>query len=461
MNLSRRALLAGGSVMAADWPRFRGVNGTGVSPEKDLPVEFGPEKNLLWKFDVTGSGHSTPIVVGGRVFLTAAIEKERRVCSLDAATGKLQWTQTLPSQRDEPKNRINSVATSTPFCDGKTVYVFFPDFGIAAFGLDGDVKWKTPAGPFATMHGMSNSMVVHDGRVFLVADQLGNSHAAAYSAADGKLLWKTDRPSGVTGGYSTPSIHNDTLIVSGALELTAYDQKTGKRVWWVTGVSGAPVTVPLIDGDRLYVCEPLFDADQPFEPMLQAFDKNKDGKMQAAEWPDSGSRAFAERTDRDFGNKDGELDAAEWKKSFDQIKGAGGLAAVKLGGTGDVTKTHVLWRATKGLPYLNSPIVYEGVLYHVRPGGIFTSVDRETGKTLKEGRLKDATGDYYSSPVAADGKIYIVNNDGKVVVVKAGAEWDTLAVNDLGEPSFVTPAIANGRIYVRTRKTLWCFGRKA
>lgn len=461
MTSSRRLFLSSGvSALAADWPRFRGVNGTGVSPEKNLPAEFGPEKNLAWKID-TLSGHSTPIVAGDRVFLTQAKEKDRQLICLDAATGRLQWTQTVQSIRDEPKNRINSIATSTPYCDGKTVYAFFPDAGLMAAGVDGNVKWKTPVGPFRTMHGMSNSMVVHDGRLFLVADQLGNAYAAAYDASDGKLIWKTDRPSGVTGGYSTPSIHNGQVIVSGALELTAYDQETGKRVWWVTGISGAPVTVPLIDGDRLYVCEPLFDGQQPFEPMLKAFDKNQDGKIQPEEWPDLGSRTFAERTDRDFGNKDGVLEEAEWHKSFEVIKGAGGLTAVKLGGTGDVTKTHILWRVTRGVPYLNSPVVYDSVLYHVRPGGILTAVDRETGKTLKEGRIKDAIGDYYSSPVAADGKLYIVNNDGKVAVIKAGADWQTLAVNDLGEPSFVTPAIANGRIFIRTRTKLWCFRASA
>ncbi|MBM3785993.1 MAG: hypothetical protein FJW30_16660 [Acidobacteria bacterium] len=452
----RSFLLSAATAAAADWPRFRGPNGIGVSSETNLPAEFGPEKNLAWKVD-TLSGHSTPIVSGGRVFLTQAKEKERQLLCLDAATGRTQWTHTVQATRVDPKNRINSVATSSPFCDGKTVFAFFPDFGLIAAGVDGNVKWKTELGPFSTMHGMSNSVVVHDGRVFLVADQLGGSYIAAYGAKDGKFLWKTDRPSGVTGGYSTPSIFKDQVIVSGALELTGYDQKSGKRVWWVTGLSGAPVTVPLIDGDRLYVCEPLFDGQQPFEPMLKAFDKNKDNKIQPDEWPDLGSRTFAERTDRDFGNKDGDLEEAEWHKSFAVIQGAGGLAAVKLGGTGDVTKTHILWRVTRGVPYLNSPVVYDNVLYHVRPGGIFVSVDRETGKTLKEGRIQDAIGDYYSSPVAADGKLYIVNNDGKVAVLKAGAQWETLAVNDLGEPSFVTPAIANGRLFVRTRTKLWCF----
>jgi len=195
-----------------------------------------------------------------------------------------------------------------------------------------------------------------------------------------------------------------------------------------------------------------------FKGMLPA-DKNKDGKIQLEEFPEAGMQRLFGSIDRDFGNGDGAVEEAEWDRAFRGFQNRGGLAAVRLGGRGDLTTTSILWRYTKSVPYAPSPLSYQGVVYMVNERAVLTALDRDTGEVLKQGRLPEAPGPYYASPVAADGKIYFVSEAGKVSVLKAGREWEVLASSDLGEKCYATPAIAGRRIYVRTSESLWCFSR--
>jgi outer membrane protein assembly factor BamB len=158
------------------------------------------------------------------------------------------------------------------------------------------------------------------------------------------------------------------------------------------------------------------------------------------------------------GNNDGAVTEEEWNKAFAPMNTAGGLVRTRLDGKGDVTASNVMWRYTKGLPYVTAPLLYDNILYVVRNGGILTTIDPATGKLMKEARLKDAIGDYYAQPVAGDGKIYFINKDGKATVIRPGAEWEQLSTADLDEQVIATPAIADNRIYIRTEGTLYCFG---
>jgi len=310
-------------------------------------------------------------------------------------------------------------------------------------------------GPFHSVQGIATSPILAGARVILFIDQIQDSYVAAFDQATGKQTWKKERPSGFLGGYSSPVVWESQVIVSGALELTGYRVDTGEKIWWVRGLTNAPASTPVVSGQDLYVHD-LPGEPQPFEPMLKA-DKNKDGKLSLDEVdPIIGRIVIA--VDREWGNQDGAIDAAEWEKAIGSFAGKGGVAAVRLGGRGDVGRTHVRWTYQKSLPYVPSVLLYQGVVYVVRDGGILTALNPETGEVFRQDRVKDAIDKYYASPVAGDGKVYLVSEEGKVSVLKAGPQWEMLAAHDLGERCYATPAIANGRIYIRTKESLYCFG---
>ncbi|HLY20289.1 MAG TPA: PQQ-binding-like beta-propeller repeat protein, partial [Bryobacteraceae bacterium] len=278
---------------------------------------------------------------------------------------------------------------------------------------------------------------------------------------------------GWLGSYATPSVYKpaggpEEIVVAGAVELTGYQARTGERLWWARGVTMAPAALPLVAGDSVYTLETTTgeDAPPPFSSLLKQYDKNKDGKLQLSELAgdslsDKIMYRIAKSIDKNTGNNDGEVTEEEWKKAFDSSEPSGGLVRTRLNGSGDVTRTNVLWRHTKGMPYVQAALLYQGVLYVVRTGGIVTVFDPETGKVLREARLKDALGEYYAQPVAGDGKVYFVSEEGKISVIKAGADWEMLSSGDVEGSVIATPAIADSRIYLRTDENLYCFGTAA
>jgi outer membrane protein assembly factor BamB len=445
-----------------DWPRFRGPNGSGVSDARPLPERLGPQANLAFKVPLP-PGNSSPVVAGGRVFLTAAEGDQRLVLALDAASGKQVWRWAAPKARSEVGNpSMNGPATPTPAVEGDRIFAFFPDTALVTLTGAGKEIWRAPLGPFKSMHGIASSPVAAEGKVFVLVDQLGSSYLAAFDAASGRPIWRADRPSGVTGGYSTPIVQGSgpgaLVIAAGALELTAYEAASGRRAWWATGLTSAPIGGPVLDGDRVYVCEPIGEP-VPFSQAAE-FDKDGDGKISPDELGgDPLMLQFLERLDARFGNGDGVLDESEWKKAFGSMEGNGGMAAVRLGGTGEVTATHVAWRASKPLSHVPTLLLYHQAIFLIRDGGILVSFDPATGKVLKQARLEDAGGSYRASPVAGDGKVILVSESGKVSVVKAQADWEPISSSDLGETTTATPAIAGGRVYVRTARSLYCFSR--
>jgi outer membrane protein assembly factor BamB len=450
------------AIGAEDWPRFRGVNGSGISTSHGLPVEFGPEKNVVWKVKAP-PGSSSPVISHGQLFFSSFEGDRRTLHCLDAATGKPLWTHSVTKLREEAPTRPNGPATPTPACDGQSVFVLYPDVGVLGYSTSGQEKWRVDLQPFHSMHGISSSLVVVDGLVIVVADQLAGSYMAAYHADTGKVAWKLDRVDGIIGGYSTPSVYRPSggaprLIVSGPLEVVGYDAATGKRLWWVDGVTNTPISLPVVWHDRVFVCETVAEPI-PFS-ILASFDKDKDGKISLAEVKSNlPMLRLLERIDKGWGNGKGVVGPAEWDKAFGSMVNKGGLVAIELGGSGDLTQTHIRWTYRKGMPSISSALVYDDLVYVVRDGGILSTFEATSGKLVKQSRVQPHSRKYYASPIAADGMIFLLDIEGGLSVVKAGRDWQHLATNELGEPCWATPAISDGRLYVRTDKAIFCFGK--
>jgi len=449
--------------MAEDWPRFRGPNGTGVSATTGLPVEFGPAKNMLWKTAVPFA-RSSPVLAGGRVFLTANEGEKLITLSLDARTGKIQWRREIVRERTHKIYRLNDPASPTPASDGTNVYVFFPDLGLVSYGPDGNERWRHPLGPFQNFYGMAGSPVVAGDLVLLICDQQAKSFFLAVDKNSGKARWRAERPE-MTFSYSTPALYTPReggpqAVVTGVDRVDGYNVDRGERQWWVRKTGGSIYGVPVVDQNSVYLHGEGADVPMapPFREALQKYDTDKNGVISQEEFKAFGE--FAEHFGAFDTDGNGSITEPEW--SFFATYGLNdyGVQAINLGGRGDLTGTAHRWRFKKNLPQVPTPVVYQGVLYMVKDGGIITTLDPATGKVHKEGRTKDALGAYFSSPVAADGKVFLANEEGKVSVLKAGADWEVLAVNDLGEEIHATPAIADGKIYIRTRGSLFCFARR-
>jgi outer membrane protein assembly factor BamB len=444
-----------------NWLRFRGPNGSGVSDTSAVPAEFGPDKNLSWKTTVP-FGRSSPIVAGNRIFLTASEGDMLITLCLDRVTGKVLWRSEANRARHMPIYKGNDPASPTPVSDGTNVYVFFAELGLISYEPDGKERWRVPLGPFNSFYGLGASPVLASDTLVMVCDQRTDSFVIAVDTRDGKVLWKITRSSPVEG-YATPIIYSPAdgepqLLVFGSHALEAYAVKTGERLWWVGGVGYAPKGVPVLGREMVYVSAPGGDAPvfPPFDEMLKA-DANGDGRIQHEE-----VRAHAEAYEH-FGWMDPNGDGVVERAEFEHVRnasGAGhGLTAIRPGGKGDVTATNVAWRIKKGYPNVPAPLFYKDVLFVVKTGGIITSLDPRTGAVLKTGRSEAAIEEYYSSPVAADGKVFTISETGKVTVLKAGSQWEILAVNDLDEEIWATPAIANETIYIRTRSALYAFAQ--
>ena len=456
-----RILLVLALVQAAsgeDWPRFRGVNGTGVAASAKLPVEFGPSKNVAWKAAVP-FGQSSPIVSGGRVFLTASEGESLITLAFDAANGKQLWRRDLKRTHKNDIYKANDPASPTPASDGKNVYVFFPHFGLIAYTHAGKEKWRAPLGPFENFYGMSAGPIVAGGAVILLADQTSGSYLLALDKETGKQKWKTERREH-REGWGVPIVHEDQLITVGTARVESYHLSTGEPRWWMALPSFGSMGSPVVSGDSVIVTAD--GTDKPWIPswesVLAKYDKDKDGKLSIEEAKED--KEWGEHiawVDADHSKL---VDAAEWEAASKLGMGEYGVVAIPLASKGRVESSAAKWRFKRNLPYVPSPLVYDGVFYMVKTGGIVTTLNPADGSMQKQGRSEKALGEYYASPVAAAGKIYLVNEEGKMSVLKAGAQWEVLAVNDLGEECHSTPAISGDRLFVRTRGNLYAFAER-
>jgi outer membrane protein assembly factor BamB len=454
------------SLPAADWPQLRGPAGSGLCLScGKMPVEFGPQKNVLWRTGLP-PGKSSPVVVGDRIFLTGAEGEDLVTMCLNRATGKVLWRRSIRAARHEAQHSLNHRAAPTAAAGENGIFVFFADFGLAAYDFDGKPRWQLPLGPFNSQHGVVASPVYGDGKLVLVSDEDTNAYILGVDAESGKIAWKT--PRNVINGYSTPVVYRPPqgptqVIAPGSYQLTAYSIQDGEPLWFVRGLTCQPKSAPAISGGVLYFNGWTVGNDAgeqvelpPFAEVIAKADANHDGKLAQAELPPAWQPTGTWRAiDLD---RDGFLNEREWTFFRTRRAARNGLLAVRLGGSGDVTDTHVLWRHEKSLPDVPAPLVYNDVVFLFRSGGIATTLDARTGKVLKQARLTGALEDYYASPVGVDGKVYIASEHGKVVVLRAAGEWEILAINDFGADIYATPAVVEDRMYLRTQDALYASG---
>ncbi len=400
---------------AADWPQFRGPGGLGIAPDKDLPVTWGANENLLWKTDLPGPGASSPIVVGNKIFLTCYSgyglpekkdadmkDLKRHLVCLDRAMGKVLWTKDVSAQQPENEyesfQALHGYASSTPASDGKAVYVFFGKSGVFAFDLDGKQLWQASVGDRTHNWGAGTSPVLYKDLVIVNASVESNT-LVALNKSDGKTAW-TAR--GMSSSWNTPLLMNvadrQELVVSVHGRVLAFDPQTGKQLWTCEGLED-------------YVCPSVI----AHEGVVYVI----------------GVRANE-------------------------------ALAVRAGGSGDVTKTHLLWRLNRG-SNVSSPVYHDGHLYWASESrGIFYCVNAKEGKVVYEERLKPAPDRIYASPVLAEGKLYLVSRTKGTYVIEAKPEFKLLAHNTLDDPSVFngSPAVVDGRLLLRSDRALYCIGKK-
>lgn len=480
------ALAAGAAPAAAeDWPQFRGPNCRGVSSStQPLPTTFSDQENVRWSIEL-GDGIGSPVVAAGRVFISA-MDGDAAIClvALDAASGKLLWRRSWPTGPLSEIHRTNSHAATTPAADAERVYFYSSTLGLVCVdAASGGDRWRVelPVPYFVFKWGPGMSPVLHGEVVAFCQDDDLSPALYVFDKRSGRLLWKDDRHD-MCVSYSHPVFHSspdgDELIVAGTGMLVGYDLASGARKWFARVLLRNIKTTPVcLDGVVYVSLQSHGIAKQWIASIDQAETGNRDGKVTKAELQAFVGQApvpeaFYRKTfDRGDANGDGALEGAELDAAFLPAGNAAGAAysaaepaeefvlAVRAGGRGDVTGTHLLWKhPTRHTDHIVSPLVQGGRMLLVKCGGIATCFETSGGGLLWGPRRIGKGSNYFASPVCGDGKIYLAGEDGAVVVLADGPTLEPLATNDMGAPVLATPAIADGRLFIRTRARLFCVG---
>ncbi len=424
-------MLAGVAVFAhvllgSDWPRFRGPDGNAVADGSPLPVRWSTTENIRWKTAIPGEGSSSPIVWGGRIFLTSAFEKGRRraVHCLDRETGKVIWTRELQDEDPERTSAMTGHAAATPATDGRRVVAFFGNAGLVCYDFDGKLLWHRKLGDFDTELGLASSPIIHRGLVIQVCDHDGDrfksfdSFLIALDLETGKERWKTERR-GCHRCWSTPIVVPNLtpqpptplrrggqggevhalLVVNSPEKVCAYDPETGQLRWEVPGMTDWVAPSPVFHKDVIFAAS------------------GKNGPLMAIR-----PRTPDPRSPLRTGVQGGE----------------------------------VLWQDRSGGPYVCSPVFYRDHLYVHDEQGILSCYDAGAGERRYRERL---AGKFTASPIAGEGKLYATSEDGTTFVIKAGPKFELLARNELKEYTLPSPAVAGGRLFVRTERQLYCVGK--
>ncbi|MBN2416696.1 PQQ-like beta-propeller repeat protein [bacterium] len=449
------------------WTMFRGPNGSGVSSARNLPADIAPELNVVWKRPLA-TGFSSPVLTGSLMLLTAEEEGDLYTLCLRQRDGTTVWKRKAPRPRRERIDARNHPASPSAATDGKNVYVFFADFGMLAYDLQGTELWQLPLGPFNNAYGMGASPVTANGMVILVIDQQTDSFIIGVDAGTGKIVWRQERPQ-ATSGHSTPVFWTPKggeiqVLVPGSFLLTAYSVRTGEKIWWVDGLSFEMKSTPVIHHGMIYVNGYATPMNQPgqqmevpeFEAALASFDGNGDRLIARGELPREPVYQWFDFVDL---NTDGMLDVNEWRYYQAALASLNGMLAIRLGGEGDMSASNHVWNYRRAVPQLPSPLIYNNVLLMINDGGTVTTFNPDNGEVISTGRLQGAGSHFYASPVGADEKVYIISRRGTVTVLPSDGSLEPLAQHNLGEEVNATPAIADGRIYLRTNETLYCFGK--
>jgi outer membrane protein assembly factor BamB len=378
------------------WPRWRGPSGQGYTAPGTYANTWAPNRNVKWRVPVPGAGNSSPIVWGDRLYVTTAQNNGSRLSLLafNRADGKLVWETPIPQQGVEWVHQKNGHASATPTTDGRMIYASFGRHGLVGFDMTGKIVWHRKFGPIDNYHGPAGSPVLYKDRVFLYQDHDGSptqrAFVAAFDARTGATIWETPRSQ--TVGWGTPVVINtgtrDELVVNSQQRVAAYDPDTGRELWTVRGMTFEVIPTPVVGEGLIFA---------------------------------SSGRA-------------------------------GPTLAIRPGGSGDVTATHVAWMTPKGSPFVPSGLVHDGLLYLVNDmQSILTVYEARTGTLVYQGRMGVAQREGFSaSPVVVNNEIFVTNDEGETFVVKAGREFRLSHTNTLGERTLASPALVDGIWYWRT-----------
>jgi outer membrane protein assembly factor BamB len=386
------------------WPRWRGPSGQGVVAEGSYPDKWSPTENVVWKVPVSGQGNSSPIIWRNQLFLTAAYEKGQRrsIVCFDRTDGKQLWETFAPQQSPERAQGKNGWASGTPTTDGERVYAYFGSGGLLCCDLEGKHVWHQPFPIMDALHGMACSPLLLKDKVIIFQEHKPAGFIAAYDKRTGNELWKTPRKETVSWGspIAVTVEGKEQIIVSSSMRVYAYDPDTGKEIWTCAGNLFEVIPTPVVGHDMIFCCS---------------------------------GRAGPT------------------------------LAINPVGAQGDVTKTHLVWKTVKGSPFVPSPLVYGDYLYMVNDIiSLVTCFEARTGKILWQERCgQPAKEGFSASPIGVGGKVFFTNDDGETFVMENGPKFNLLHVNSLGEKTLASPALVEGRWYIRTQRHLWCIGNKA
>ena len=435
---------------AEPWSRFRGPNGTGVAAGEGYPIQLDPDTNAIWKTPVR-PGKSSPVLTDDAVFLTAFDEGKLFSQCFDRKTGRLLWEHAIERRREALLTEFNEPAAHTPATDGASVYVMFRDVGLLSYDATGQLRWLTELGPFEGMRGHTASPVLADGKVVVQADQIAGSYIAAFNTANGEMEWRTPRVEGE--GWATPAVHDGSYIVTTNYGwLGAHSVEDGKRLWGVQSLSPRIIASPVVMDGRVYTFGYGVESLTDFLRGFEASDQDADGRLTEQEY---GANEVQASVANYSGDRDGILTRDEYLTFLQPYVSPTRLVAFELSEDGPAKE---LWSYERSFTQvIPSPLVYQGILYFVRNGGIVESLDAETGEVLKRGRLREAIAGYSASPIAADGKVYLASEEGQISTLAAGREWEVLATSDLDAEIYATPALSDGAVFVRTQDTLYCF----
>lgn len=488
LSFVAQALFANQASRAEDWPQFRGPNCSGLSTSSlPLPVTFSEQENVDWHVPL-GDGIGCPIVVAGRVFVSAMIDEHTvALLAYDAASGDLLWQRQWETGPLPEIHHTNSHASTTPAADDQRVYFYFSTLGMLCVDAQrGTDLWQAdlPVPYTVFKWGPGMSPVLYDDLVIFCQDDDLSPALFALERATGQIRWQDERDD-MCVNYSHPIVctvdGQDEIVVAGTGLLIGYEPRTGERKWVARTLLRNIKTTPVCHDGIIYISlQSGGIANQWIASIDQAETGNRDGRvtrdeLQAFVGEAPVPKAFYEKTfERGDLNGDGALEGEELDRAFlppENYAGAGYAAAnpaeefilaVRGGGRGDVTSTHLLWKhPTKHTDHIVSPLVSEGRMLLVKCGGIATCFDTAAGEPVWGPKRIQNASDYFASPVRGDGKIYCAGENGEVVVLRDAPELDVLASNDLGASIVATPAIADGHLYVRTRTGLFCLSESS
>lgn len=461
------ASLASGDV--PEWGGFRGTDGTGQLARASLPASLDPEGTLQWRVEVP-SGYSSPVVAGKNLFLTGATKSKLVVLCLDPASGEQRWSKEFDFDGRRPGQ--NSPAAPTPVTDGEIVVALFHHLGLIAFDTTGKELWRVQLGPINIPHGMSTSPLLYGDLVVLQVDQDRAAYLVAFDKKTGKERWRTER-AGAKHSYATPAIWAPNggpaeVIVSGSFQTTGYSLDKGEKLWWVEGNGWQSKCAPVVAGKRCFVnaySGSISEMGYPtlalsFEEALVQHDGDGNEKIGKSEYGDPQLHQLWFLFDLD---EDGLLDQEEWEFGQAANDKKGGFFALDLGQRGAQAPGKLAWtlEGTRGVPGFTTPLVVGNTLFMIDDGGLLTSLDVSTGKIVRQERVGQPD-EFFASPVAGDGKVYLVGKKGVLSVVTAESEWKELASHALEseEEFWATPSLSARAVFVRGTEALYCFEKQ-